>query len=393
MLSFARISTPTLAALLLVTLPWSALAAEKTKATTKQPAKAQAKQPVKAQAKQPAKETKENKEALPAQDDAKSAKDQAPAAAKEEAKKEGGEPAKAEAKSPADVLVRVNGTPITRQEVDRAVKVMLAQSQIPEPVDPEIMKEAEAAALEQLTAAELLYQEAAKLEVKELDKQVAEKVAENRAKFKTEAEFEQALNSVNMTTKDMEEFTRKDLVISNYIQSSIVPKAEVTEADARKFYDDNLEKYFKKPESARASHILIGVEQGASEEERKKAKEKAETLLKRIKAGEDFAAIAKTESSCPSSAQGGDLGNFTRGQMVPAFETAAFALKPGEVSEVVETQFGYHIVKLTAKEEAKTESFEDVKPKIMEFLKQEKVQKGISDQIDTLKKSAKIEKP
>jgi peptidyl-prolyl cis-trans isomerase C len=390
MLSLGRISTHTLAALLLVTLPFSALAEEsKTKATSKPP--------VKGQSKQSAKETKEKKEAKPATEDAKPAKDQAPEAAKEDAK-EGSDSAKEEAKSvakpsPDEVLVRINGTPITRQEVDRAVKVMLAQSQIPEPVDPEIQKEAETAALEQLSAAELLYQEAAKVEVKDLDKQVAAKIAENRAKFKTEAEFEQALNSVNMTSKDMEEFTRKDLVISNYIQTKIVPKADVTEAEARKFYTDNLDKYFKKPESARASHILIGVPQGASEEERKKAKEKAEGILKRIKAGEDFAAIAKSESSCPSSAQGGDLGKFTRGQMVPEFDAAAFALKPGQVSDVVETQFGYHIVKLTEKEEAKTESFEDVKPKIMEFLKQEKVQKAISDQVDALKKTAKIEKP
>ena len=366
MLSLGRISTHTLAALLLVTLPWSALAEEsKTKGT--------AKQPVKSQAKQPAKETK-----------------------KDEAK--GAEPAKEEAKSATkgsttDVMLRVNGTPITRQEVDRAVKVMLAQSQIPEPVAPEIQQQAEAAALEQLTAAELLYQEATKTEVKELDKQIAAKVAENRAKFKTDAEFEEALKSVDMTTKDMEEFTRKDLIISNYIQTKLVPQAEVTEAEARKFYDENLDKYFKKPESARASHILIGVEQGASEEERKKAKEKAEAILKRVKGGEDFATLAKSESSCPSSAQGGDLGTFARGQMVPAFENAAFALKPGQVSDIVETQFGYHIVKLTEKQEAKTESFEDVKPKIMEYLKQEKVQKAISDKVEELKKNAKIEKP
>jgi len=338
MFSYRRIATPTLAALLMVTLhAWPALAAEK----------AAVKPPVKEQLKT----------------------------------------------SPSDPMVKVNGTTITRLELDRAVKVMLAQNQMQQPLDPEIMKQAQEAALEQLTAAELLYQEAAKLEPKDLEKQVAEKVAQNRAKFGSDAEFEKALSGVDMTTKDMRDFTRKDIVISNFIETQFADKVTVSDLEARKFYDDNQDKYFKKPESARASHILIGSDEKIAPEDRKKAKEKAEALLKRIKGGEDFAALAKSDSTCPSSSQGGDLGSFGRGQMVPAFEKAAFALKPGETSNVVETQFGYHIIKLTEKHEASTEKFDDVKGKIVEFLKREKVQKGISSFVSNLKKTAKIEKP
>jgi len=347
MLSFRKIGTPALAALLMATLPaWSALAEE---AASKPPVKAQ-------QAKeQPATEQPKG--------------------------------------SPSDPMVRVNGTAITRLEVDRAVKVMLAQNQVQQPLPPEVMKQAQDAALEQLTSAELLYQEASKHEPKDLDKQIAEKVAQNRAKFGSDAEFEKALKGVDMTPKDMQDFTRKDIVISNYVETQFAAKATVTDAEARKFYDENQEKYFKKPESARASHILIGSDEKASPEDRKKAKEKAEALLKRVKGGEDFAAIAKSDSTCPSSTQGGDLGSFGRGQMVPAFEKATFALKVGETSNVVETQFGYHIIKLTEKQEASTDKFEDVKGKIIEFLKREKVQKGLTDFIEQLKKTAKIEKP
>ena len=353
MLSFRKLGTPTLAALLMVTIPaWSALAEEAAvKAPSKEQAKEQAKEPAKQPAKEQAKET-----------------------------------------SPNDTMVRVNGVPITRQELDRAVKVMLAQNQVSQPLPPEQMKQAETAALEQLSAAELLYQEAVKLEVKDLDKQVAEKVAKNKAKFSSDAEFEKALKGVEMTQKDMLDFTRKDIIIANFIEQNFTAKANITEADARKFYDDNLEKYFKKPESARASHILIGADEKASAEERKKAKAKAEAILKRIKAGEDFATIAKTDSTCPSSAQGGDLGTFGRGQMVPPFDKAAFAMKPGEISDVVETQFGYHIIKLVDKQAASTEKFEDVKQKITDYLKRDKVQKQISDYVEELKKTAKIEK-
>jgi len=304
------------------------------------------------------------------------------------------EPAKEQPKtSPSDPMARVNGTTITRQEVERAVKVMLAQNQVQQPLAPELMTQAQEAALEQLTSAELLYQEATKQEPKDLEQQIADKIAQNRAKFSSDADFEKALKGVDMTMKDMQLFTRKDIVISNFIEKQYADKIKISDVEAKKFYDDNQEKYFKKPESARASHILIGVDEKASPEERKKAKEKAEALLKRVKAGEDFAKLAKSDSTCPSASQGGDLGSFGRGQMVAPFEKATFALKPGEVSDVVETQFGYHIIKLTEKQEAAAEKFDSVKAKIVEFLKREKTQKEVLDLVATLRSSAKIEKP
>jgi len=357
MFSLRKMVTPVLAALLMFSLPAWSLAAD---AAAQTPAKEQPKEQSKEQLKEQAKEQ---------------------SAAKEQPKT-----------SPSDPLVRVNGTAITRLEVDRAVKVLLAQNQMQQPVAAEIMKQAQDAALEQLTSAELLYQEAVKLEIKDLDKQVTDRLAQNRAKFATDADLDKALKGVDMTQKDMQDFTRKDIIINNYIDKEFVAKTAITDAEARKFYEENLEKYFKKPESMRASHILIGADEKASAEDRKKAKEKAEAILKRVKGGEDFAAVAKKDSSCPSASQGGDLGSFTRGQMVPPFEKAAFALKPGEISDVVETQFGYHVIKMTEKQEATTEKFEDVKGKIGDFLKREKVQKAITDRIAELRKTAKLEK-
>lgn len=319
----------------------------------------------------------------------------APAPAAEPAKAAAAAPAaKAETKtSPSDTVARVNGSTITRQEMDRAVKVMLAQNQIdPSQLAPEQLKQAQEVALDQLIAAELLFQEASKHPVKDIDKLVDGKIAANRAKFSTDAEFQKALSSVDMSMNDMKDFTRKDILISSFIDTEYAAKLTISDAEAKKFYDENLDKYFTKQESARASHILIGVDEKASAEDRKKAKEKAEALLKRVNAGEDFAAIAKAESSCPSASQGGDLGTFGHGQMVAPFEQAAFALKPGQVSEVVETQFGYHIIKLTEKQEAGKESFESVKEKISEFLKREKTQKSVVDLVTKLKQSGKIEK-
>ncbi|HWI40433.1 MAG TPA: peptidylprolyl isomerase, partial [Verrucomicrobiae bacterium] len=263
---------------------------------------------------------------------AEPAKEKAPAQAQQ-----------AEAK-PSEVRAKVNGTAITREEVERGMKALLQQNNVdPATISADLRKRAEDAALNQLISAEVLYQEGKKLEIKDLDKQVEERVNQSRSRFNSKEDFEKALKSAGLTEKDLIDLTRKDTVINALVAKEVMDKVKVTDEQAKKFYEENKEN-FKKPETVRASHILISVEQNASPEEKKKAKEKAEELLKKIKGGADFAALAKSDSACPSSQQGGDLGEFGKGQMVPAFEEAAFALKPGEVSGVVETQFGYHII-------------------------------------------------
>ncbi|QXE92258.1 peptidylprolyl isomerase [Geomonas subterranea] len=351
------------------------------KAAVQEPAKEAAKAPAKEVAKEAAKE--------PARDQDKDALKEVSDLQKEQQQRELAQ----QSQHPANVAVlRVNGSVITKLDMDRALKVMLAQSQVKQPLAPEAQKEAEAAVLEQLTSVELLYQEATKLEIPDLDKQVTDKVSQNRSKFKTDEEFIDALKSVDMTMQDMQDFTRKDIVINNFIEQKFTAKAAATDAEAKKFYEDNKDAYFKLPEAVRASHILVGADAKATPEERKRAKEKAEALLKRVKAGEDFAAIAKAESSCPSASQGGDLGAFGRGEMVPAFEKAAFGMKTGEVSGVVESEFGYHIIKVTDRQEAGAEKFENVKEKITDFLKKQKVQQEITSLVEQLKKTAKIQK-
>jgi peptidyl-prolyl cis-trans isomerase C len=309
--------------------------------------------------------------------------------AADEAKKSA--PAEAAKTSPGDVLAKVNGTSITRGEVDRAMKVLLAQNPARQPMTAEMTKQAQEATLNQLITAELLYQAGTKKEIKDLDKQVQDRISQSKAKFPSAAEFEKALATNDLTEKDLAVITRKDIVITKLVETEIVTKVTVPEADAKKFYDENKDKFFKQEAGVRASHILISVDPKAKPEEKKAAKEKAEAIRKRIVAGEDFATLAKSESGCPSSKQGGDLGFFSKGQMVEPFEKAAFALKPGELSDVVETQFGYHIIKVTEKKEAGSVPFEEVKDKIQTYLKNQKIQKAVADYSDELKKKATIE--
>jgi peptidyl-prolyl cis-trans isomerase C len=164
----------------------------------------------------------------------------------------------------------------------------------------------------------------------------------------------------------------------------------VTDADANKFYTDNPQ-YFQQPEQVQASHILIKTDEKADEATKAAAKAKAEELLKKVKAGGDFAALAKENSDCPSKERGGDLGLFGRGQMTPPFETAAFAMKVGDISDVVETQFGYHIIKLTDKKDASTISFAEAKSKITNHLKSQGMSQYATKLRQDLKANAKIE--
>ena len=292
--------------------------------------------------------------------------------------------------SPGDAVVKVNGKPITRLELDRSMKIMLTQTRAQ--MLPTELKKAQESVLEQLTNSELLYQAAQEIEMKELDQQVKRQIEENRKRYASDVEFEAALAAVDMTRKELEEFTRRDIAINNMLDKRLGEKVEISDSEAKKFYDDNRSKYFDKKESLRASHILIGLAKGAGEEAKKEAREKALALQKRALSGEDFAKLAREASTCPSKDKGGDLGVFGKGDMVVAFEKAARALKPGEISEVVETQFGFHVIKLTERIAPRTEKYDEVKEKIVEYLKKEKIRSQLPILIKDLREKAKIEK-
>lgn len=287
---------------------------------------------------------------------------------------------------PQGTVARVNGVAIDAVELRRAKKILLRGQTVPPEQDAAANKQV----VEQLISAELLYQAAAKQDIKGLDKEVDAKVAQGKARFKDEQSFIKAIKALEMDEKDLREYTRRDLLISRFVDTEFASKAAVSDAEIRAFYDKNQDK-FKTEETVRASHILIGVDEKASPADKKKAREKAEKLRKELTGGADFAVLAKANSTCPSSQQGGDLGFFGKGQMVPSFEKAAFALKPGEISPVVETRFGYHIIKLTERKPAATTDIKDAKAKIEEFLKEQKVDEAIKKYVADARSKAKIE--
>lgn len=291
--------------------------------------------------------------------------------------------------SSTEIVAKVGEGVVTRRELDQAIKSFTARQggEIP----AERVKEVEAGILDQLIAAEILYQEGKGLDLKNIDREVDFRIAQGKGKFNSIAEYEAALTSSGLSEGELAALIRKDTIINKVVETKIIPTVTVTEDDARKYYTDNQAQFKKEPE-VRASHILIGVEENASPEAKKIAREKAEAILKELVEGKkDFAELAKRDSTCPSKEQGGDLGFFGRGQMVKPFEDAAFSLKVGETSGIVETQFGYHIIRVTDRKEAETVPFNDIKDKLMEYLKNQEIQKKVAEFVTARKAKLTIE--
>jgi peptidyl-prolyl cis-trans isomerase C len=298
------------------------------------------------------------------------------------------EPVKPVPEQLPEVLARVNGENVTKSDFDKLIAQM--EMSAGQPVPKERRDEIYRSALDQLVTYTLLKQETAARGIKADDKEVEQQMQQIRGQFKTEEEFTKALAGRGMTPDRLRSDMTKEAGIKTMMDAEVAGVPPVSDAEIRDFYEKNPDK-FKQPEGVRASHILIPVPQGADDAAKKAAKAKAQAVLKKVKAGGDFAKLAQENSSDGSAQQGGDLGFFTRGQMVGPFDSAAFSMKPGEISDLVETQFGFHIIKVTEKKEASTLPLEQVTERVREFLAGQRKQERGQAFINALKGKSKIE--
>ena len=175
------------------------------------------------------------------------------------------------------------------------------------------------------------------------------------------------------------------VLAQEFLQREIEGKVKITDDEIETYYKGH-EEEFTNPESAKARHILLKVPEGADEKAWKEAESKAKDIKKKLENGEDFAELAKKYSDDPGSKnKGGDLGFFTKGRMVPEFESAAFSLKPGELSDPVKTNFGYHIIEVQEKKAASTKTLAEVQAQIRQTLQTEKQQQLQDALIEKLK--------
>jgi len=244
--------------------------------------------------------------------------------------------------------------------------------------------------LDSLINQELLYQESRKKNIVVEEATVSDSIAKVREKFETEDAYQKALKDADIQVNDLETKIRRSLAINALVDEQISRNLVVTDEESRQYYDAHPDAFLE-PEQIRASHILVKMDKDAGEAKRVAAKEKITAIQRKLKDGEDFAQLARENSECPSSADGGDLGYFKKGAMVKEFEDAAFVLTPGSVSDIVETQFGYHLIKGVEKKEAGTIPYDTVKSDLQNFLKRQKLSKEVSSRLETLRKDAKIE--
>jgi peptidyl-prolyl cis-trans isomerase C len=288
-----------------------------------------------------------------------------------------------------EVIARVNGETINKGDFERAVQSLEGRAGGPVPAEQRdrVFRDV----LDQLVGVRLLTQEAAARKVTVPEADIDAQIAKIQAQFPNAEAFNQVLAQRQMTVEQLKSDARREMAITKLLQSEVEARAAVTDAQINDFYAKNPNQ-FKQPERVRASHILISVAEGADATVKGQARAKAEQILKDVKAGKDFAALAKEHSQDPGSAiQGGDLGFFTQGQMVGPFNDTAFALAKGATSDLVETQFGFHIIRVVDKQPSRDVPLEEVRERLEQYLLNQNRQEQTEAFVKTLRAKGKVE--
>jgi len=326
-------------------------------------------------------------------DEVKSVKPVAPAAAAKPV-------VKAEAKVD-EVAVTVNGEKIMESQVDEVVKPQLERmasktANIPPAFIESFKQRLRGQAVEKMIIEKLIDGEVAKAKIEltedDVTKLITEEIAGKQKPPMSYDDFKALVEAQGQNFDMVRKDIKKGFTYMKFMETKWEDKADVNDAEVKAYFDGNA-KQFEKAAMSKASHILVKFDESDPNADpntvKAAAKTKIDEIYKKVQAGGDFAVLAKENSDCPSGQNGGDLGEFGAGQMVPAFEKATLALKDGEVSGIVETRFGYHIIKKTGHTEASVTKFEDAKAEIAEMLKQKKQSELARAYVETLKGEAK----
>ena len=294
---------------------------------------------------------------------------------------------------PTAVVVRVNGEEITRGEIQEVVDAAMQQAagQVPPQQLQQMQGQIYQRVRDEMITKKLMDAAIADANIVVSEEELATAMEEIKSSVPPGQDLETALAAAGTTLDELSENVREQLATRNFLESKTEGIADATEAEAREYYDSNPDQ-FKRPESVTASHILIKTDETDTDEAKAEKKAQLETIRIDIIAGTNtFEEAASASSDCPSKAQGGSLGTFGKGQMVPEFEVAAFTQEIDEVGDVVETQFGYHIIKVSERNEAGVVDFEKAKERIIAFLTNQKKQEAVTAYIKSLRDSATIE--
>jgi parvulin-like peptidyl-prolyl isomerase len=293
---------------------------------------------------------------------------------------------------PATVVAVVNGVELRQSAVnERLDKVMkMLSGRIPAEKQGMFRAQVSGRVLDELVMQTLLLQTADKAKIAVSDADIAKAIKE--LPLPPGQTIEAAYQAQGLSKAEFEKEIATGMKIQKLIEKETDGTSKVTDADSKKFFDENKER-FAQPETVTARHLLVKFEQGADDKAKAAAKDKAEGLRKQLQNGGDFAKLAKEHSDDPGSKETGGEYTFPRGQMVPAFENAAFTQALKEIGPLVETPFGYHIIQTLSKNAGKSPSFDEVKADIAKYLENKNKGEVVQKYIAALKSKADIKYP
>jgi peptidyl-prolyl cis-trans isomerase C len=291
----------------------------------------------------------------------------------------------------SEVAARVNDQPITRKEFDETAERNLNRYRNQgHQLQPNIEARIRESVLRRMIEDKIIELKSKEQQIAVTDEELNTKFNEQKTRFRTEEAFKDYLTRSQNTEAQMKEELRRNMLRDRLVEK-LSGEVTVTDDEIKKFYDDNINR-FKDREQVKVSRIVVRLAPNATEAERKKAKAKAQGLAKDAKKpNADFAKLARDNSNGPEAATGGDLGMLFKGRMPPEFDAVAFAMKPGEVSDPVETKLGYEIIRVEERKDERTRPIEEVTDTIRTSLLARKRNDKRREILRDLKANAKVE--
>ncbi len=294
--------------------------------------------------------------------------------------------------APDAPAVTVDGKVITCAEVEaESQKLMMQyQSQVPPDQLASMAPMMKQQALQTMINQKLLSAAVITEGIELAEGAVDEKIKEIESNFPSPEQLDQQLAMEGMTREKFREDIESRLKIETLLEKQFAEVAEISDEDIASYYKEN-EESFRRPEEVKASHILLKTAPNDTDEAKQEKRVQLLDIKEQIVKGAAFEELAQKHSDCPSKAKGGDLGFFASGRMVPPFSDAAFKLEVGALSDIVETQFGYHLIKVTDRHDEGVLPLEKAKDEITMKLDQKNKQEAFGKYIDQLRAAGTIE--
>lgn len=292
--------------------------------------------------------------------------------------------------SAEEKVATVNGVAILKKDFERDVRrlqeALLTRGR---PLTCDQIHSINQEVLESMIRRELLYQESKKAGIRVDPREIDREIEDLKKQYLSDAEYRRDLNQRNITEAELRSHVERTLSVQKYIDQSFKNRVEVSDGEMITYYENNLP-LFRRPHQVRVSHLLIQTDPKEDPSRKREARQKIERIQREIKQGKEFEKLAREHSDGPTRASGGDLGYIRMGQLDKELEKVVFNLKIGELSEIVETEYGFHLFKLVDKKPETILAYENVKDGIRQTLLMEKAKLEADQFARTLRDKADV---